>query len=78
MKTETIENVPEWATMYLMYGDTTGLDETDLESIRSFVEGLKGDGLRLVDPIDGTHNEFCRYPEFGLPCATQDWTAVYA
>lgn len=78
MKTETIENVPEWATMYLMYGDLDGLSETDVEEVRSFVEGLKGDGLSLVEPIDGTHNEFCRCPAFGLPCSTQDWTAAYA
>ena len=75
MKTETIENVPEWANCYLMYGDETGLTSCDKREIDHFLDGLRRDGFRLVAPIEGTHNECCSYPAFGMSCATEDWTA---
>lgn len=75
MKTETIENVPEWANCYIMYGDESGLTSCDKREIDHFLDGLRRDGFRLVAPIEGTHNECCSYPAFGLSCATEDWTA---
>ena len=75
MKTDTIENVPEWANCYLMYGDESGLTASDKREIDGFLDGLRRERLRLVAPIEGTHNEFCSRPAFGQACATEDWTA---
>lgn len=75
MKTETIENIPEWATTYIMYGDASGLAESDRREVDRYLDGLRRDGFRLIAPIEGTHNDCCCYPEFGLACATEDWTA---
>lgn len=77
MKTDTIESIPEWATSYLMYGDESGLSAPDKREIDHFLDGLRSAGLVLLAPIEGTHNEFCSHPAFGLACATEDWTAGY-
>ena len=77
MTIETIKSIPEWATTYIMYGDESGLTEPDKREIDHFLDGLLRYGFRLIAPIEGTHNEFCPYPAFGLACATQDWIAEY-
>lgn len=38
MKIETIENVPEWANCYLMYGDESGLTAPDKREIDNFLD----------------------------------------
>lgn len=77
MQFETIENVPCWAAAYFMYGDEGAEDftENDWEEVRNFERKLKEANLRLVAPIDGTRNEFCSHPAFGLASDTEDWTA---
>lgn len=77
MKIGTIKSIPEWATTYIMYCDESGLTEPDKREIDHFLYGLLRYGCRLIEPIEGTHNEFCPYPAFGLACATQDWIAEY-
>ena len=77
MTTETIENVPCWAAQYLMYGDEGAAEfsDDDWENVKWFEKQIRESKLRLVAPIDGTRNEFCRFPAFGSACATDDWTA---
>ena len=75
VKFETVKNVPKWAATYFMYGDDSGLDPDDVAAARAFAESLAADGLYLVEPIDGTENEFYTRPAFGLACAVEDWTA---
>ena len=65
---ERVEDVPDWAVNYLMYGDDSGLDEEDLEEVDAW---MKANGYSdLVDTEEGTENEFCSYPAFGKACAT--------
>ena len=69
-----VENVPDWAACYLMYGDESGITAADKIEIIGFLDGLRREGLRIVAPVDGTHNEFCTRPAFGGACAVDDWT----
>lgn len=75
MKTETIKNIPQWATCYIMYGDDSGLNATDRRETDRYLNRLYRDGFRLIAPIDGTDDGFCFRPEFGSSCSTLDWTA---
>ena len=75
VKFETVEDIPTWATCWLMYGENDGLTPEDMAEVSAFVLELEAAGLRLVCPIDGTENEFCARPAFGLACAVQNWTA---
>ena len=72
---ETVENVPTWATCWLMYGEDDSLTPEDMADVSVFVLELAAARLRLVAPIDGTENEFCARPAFGLACSGQNWTA---
>lgn len=75
IKTTKIEAVPQWATNYLDSGDMSDLNSEDLEALRGFEERLKKEGLALICPVEGSYNEFCAFPAFGLPCDTVDWMA---
>ena len=75
VKFETVEDIPTWATCWLMYGEDDGLTPEDIADVSAFVLELAAAGLRLVAPIDGTENDFCTRPAFGLACAVQNWTA---
>ena len=70
-----IENVPCWAATYFVNADSSGMNEEDLALCIAYEKELATRGLRLVCPIDGTRNEFCAYPTFGLACDTENWTA---
>ena len=70
-----IENVPCWAATYFVNADSSGMNEEDLALCIAYEKELAVDGLRLVCPIEGTRNEFCAYPAFGLACDTENWTA---
>lgn len=77
-KFETVvEGVPCWAAQYFMYGEEGAAEFTaeDWEEVRRFERKLKEDGLRLVAPIEASHDEFNPYPAFGIASATEDWTA---
>ena len=71
--TTTIYRVPTWAATYLYYGDDSGITEEDRALCDDFVRNL--DGLRLIEPIEGTRSEFEPYPAFGLATETEDWIA---
>lgn len=75
IKTETVERVPVWATSYIMYGDDSGLSLEDLRAVRSYLAGLRRDGLRLVAPVEGAAQYFETCPRFGLACDCVDWIA---
>lgn len=71
----TVERIPQWATCYLVNSDGSGLEPDDRKLVDDYVARLLSKGLRLVCPIDGTENEFCAHPAFGLACETVDFTA---
>lgn len=75
IKTTTIDRVPQWASYYLCYGESEGISEKEKKMVDDWVEGLRKEGYRLIEPIEGTENEFDSWPAFGLPCAVQDWVA---
>lgn len=71
----TVERIPQWATCYLVNSDGSGLEPDDRKLVDDYVARLLSRGLRLVGPIDGTENEFCAHPAFGLACGTVDFAA---
>lgn len=75
IKTTTIRSVPQWASYYLRYGESEGISEKEKKMVDDWVEGLRKEGYRLIEPIEVTENEFDPWPAFGLPCAVQDWLA---
>lgn len=76
MKTDVVERVPQWAVCYLVNADDSALTPEDKKMVDDYVERLlKEERLRLVCPIDGSENEFCAYPAFGLACGTVDFLA---
>jgi hypothetical protein len=75
VKFTQVENVPCWAAIYFVTGELSGYSEEDLKLIREYEDKLKREGLRLVCPIEGTRNEFCATPAFGLACDVEDWEA---
>ena len=76
MKSTIVENVPQYAVAYLVYGETDSLSVEDLKAIRRWLDGLKAQGIRLVAPIEGSENAFCTKPTFGLACETVDFDAL--
>ena len=70
-----IEGIPDWAASYLVNGDDSGLSEEDKADVDRYVDDLASEGLVLAHPIEGTENEFDRYPAFGKACATSTWIA---
>ena len=75
IRTEIVKNVPQYAACYIMYGDASGLEDSDIREIDAYTDMLRSEGMRLVSPVEGSENEFCPHPAFGLACDTQDWTA---
>ena len=73
--TTEIEGIPDWAASYLINGDDSGLSEEDKADVDRYVDDLASEGLALAHPIEGTENEFDRYPAFGKACATSTWIA---
>lgn len=74
-ETQKVENVPQWAVPYFVNGDVSDMDAEDIRLATEFENKLLEEGLRLICPIDGTENEFCSYPAFGLACDTVDFEA---
>ena len=70
-----IKNVPRWAATYFVNADSSGMEKEDLDMCVAYEKKLAAKGLRLVCPIDGTYNEFCANPAFGLACDVEDWEA---
>lgn len=68
MKFETIRNFQQWALPYFINADDSGLDADDISTIEKWEKA--NPEIRVVSPVDGTENEFCPFPEFGLACET--------
>lgn len=62
-----IAAIPEWAIIYLEYGDTDGLSPEDI----ALAAGFKSD-YYLVTRCGGEHY-FTRFPAFGAPATVEDW-----
>ena len=71
-------NVPEYALSYLVNGDVSGIDKTDLEICRSWFKWYESKAaevpgavaqFNVVSSPEGNFDPyFCKSPEFGLPC----------
>lgn len=76
IRIETIEGVPTWAIYYLEYGEDPTLTDDDRKMIDGWVEGLRAEGYRLIAPVgEESRVEFDSLPAFGLPCATESYSA---
>lgn len=62
-----IAAIPEWALIYLEYGDTDGLSPEDIALATKF----KAD-YYLVARC-GEEHYFTRFPAFGPPATVEDW-----
>lgn len=71
-----VRNVPQWAVNYLVNADSSGLSDEDRQMVDKWILKLAGEGLELLCPIDGSENEFCSAPAFGLACGTVDFVAA--
>ena len=73
MKTEVVENFPEYMVYYAVYGEP-GYDVTD-EDIQLFEEWRERNGYGWCYGLDSDENEYVEksfdsHPAFGLPCDT--------
>ena len=50
------------------------MNDDDVELVDNYLAELKEKGIYLIEPIDGTYNEFNSSPKFGDACDTNDWT----
>lgn len=72
----TVSNIPCWAAEYFVNANKADLPKEDVRLCEDYAAKLlKDSGLRLVCPIEGTRNEFCGCPAFGLGCDVEDYTA---
>lgn len=62
-----IAAIPEWAIIYLEYGDTDGLSPEDI----ALAAGFKAD-YYLVARCGGEHYFTCS-PALGAPATVEDW-----
>lgn len=69
------ENFPTWALCALFNGDLSGLSDEDIELFETWEESwlCEADGDNIsFDVLEGSENEFCANPAFGLACETVD------
>ena len=79
VKFDTITDIPDWATYYILNGEVTGeMNDDDVELVDNYLAKLKEKGIYLIEPIDGTYNEFNSSPKFGDACDTNDWICEVA
>jgi len=75
-KIEVVEGVPNWAVCGLVNGDWSGTPDEDAKMATDWEKKLNDEGWILLSPIEGTENEFNRYPAFGLACDTVDFSMM--
>ena len=68
----TIENIPRWAVCGFVNGDWSGVSDEDEKLAKEYEADLNKKGWIILDPIEGSENDFCPYPAFGLACDTMD------
>lgn len=67
-------DLPEYAVMAIEYGDTTGLDATDIANIDNWLDDLYKHGFRSPIFDYGHEAYFSTTPVFGLPAACVECT----
>lgn len=73
IETDVVYSIPTWAACYLYYGDKDGLSEEDIQMADDYVKHLDENGMRLIEPLKDTYDEFNPFPAFGKACSTEDW-----
>lgn len=74
IETDVVEGIPNWAAYYIEYGEPGDMTDEDIEMVDAYLDKLAEKGMRLIEPIEGTENEFNSHPAFGDACDTTDWT----
>ena len=70
----TIENIPDWAIYYMVYGEGDDLTDEDKAEVDEY---MKANGLRRAVSVDEeSKNDFCANPEFGKGSGT--YTVTFA
>lgn len=54
--------IPDWSLSYLVNGDSSGIEDEDKKIVDDW---YKRNNIILVNPIDGTEEDFIAHPEFG-------------
>lgn len=69
---ESIEKIPAWSLPYLVNGDSTGLTDEEVETVRN---GLEEHGIReVISPVNpDARPYFTMNPLFGKPAEVEDW-----
>ena len=67
-----VSNFPQHMLCYLFYGDREGISDEDVRELDRFMEANGLTSYKGCSKVDGTQNEFCSHPAFGLACATVD------
>lgn len=65
--------IPTWALDYLVNGETSGLAETDLATVRKWEESW---GRAITVSVADETPYFSGFPEFGPPCDVEDCEIV--
>ena len=77
MQIKTYEvDLPDYSLSYLVNGDASGIDDTDIENIDSFMQQFYDEAEELnghvVIDVISEEGSFTPYPEFGLACNCYD------
>lgn len=75
-----VMGIPSYAVCYLIYGESEGLTDEDIQNIDQWVDKMeKANNGRSFDvnPISGCDEYFDSNPCFGLPCYVEDCWIIY-
>lgn len=67
---EYVEDFPEWAVCYLVYGEDPSLSDEEREEIDGWMED-NGYARLVSDGEEYNRDEFNKFPAFGKACATR-------
>lgn len=67
---EYVEDFPEWAVYYLVYGEDSSLSDRERHEIDGWMED-NGYARLVSDGKEYNRDEFNQFPVFGKACATQ-------
>lgn len=71
--TDIVEDIPQWAVQYLLYGESDNLTAEDISLADAFCKEVGGSFCSVVE---GSENDFCAHPAFGLACATVNMVII--
>lgn len=75
-----VMGVPSYAVCYLIYGESEGLNDEDIENIDQWIVSMEKvrNGRHFdISPINGREEYFSNNPPFGLPCNVMDCWILY-